>query len=70
MPSPEKLRVVNYPEARHLGWVGGIDRAIEILRVYDKETDARLPRMHVVFGKYEGPIAAGPSGQGAPTTVR
>ena len=42
------------------GCPGAIEEAIEILRVYDKECDAKLPRMHVVFGKYQGPIAAGP----------
>jgi hypothetical protein len=42
------------------GCPGAIEEAIEILRVYDKETDQKMPRMHVVFGKYDGPIAAGP----------
>jgi hypothetical protein len=53
------------PEPEHSdycwgGCPGAIEEAIEILRVYDQETDAKLPRMHVVFGKYDGPIAAGP----------
>jgi uncharacterized protein (DUF362 family) len=53
------------PEPEHSdycwgGCPGAIEEAIEILRVYDKECDAKLPRMHVVFGKYQGPIAAGP----------
>jgi uncharacterized protein (DUF362 family) len=53
------------PEAEHSdycwgGCPGAIEEAIEILRVYDKETDAKLPRMHVVFGTYQGPINAGP----------
>jgi hypothetical protein len=53
------------PEVEHSdycwgGCPGAIEEAIEILRVYDKETDAKMPRMHVVFGKYDGPIAAGP----------
>jgi uncharacterized protein (DUF362 family) len=42
------------------GCPGAIEEAIEILRVYDKDCDQKLPRMHVVFGKYDGPIAAGP----------
>jgi uncharacterized protein (DUF362 family) len=53
------------PEVEHSdycwgGCPGAIEEAIEILRVYDKDTDAKMPRMHVVFGKYDGPIAAGP----------
>ena len=53
------------PEPEHSdycwgGCPGAIEEAIEILRVYDKECDAKLPRMHVVFGKYQGPINAAP----------
>ena len=53
------------PEAEHSdycwgGCPGAIEEAIEILRVYDAQTDEKLPRMHVVFGAYDGPIAAGP----------
>jgi hypothetical protein len=53
------------PEPEHSdycwgGCPGAIEEAIEILRVYDKECDAKMPRMHVVFGKYEGPINAAP----------
>ena len=51
------------PEAEHSdycwgGCPGAIEEAIELLRVYDKKTDERIPRMHVVFGAYEGPIPA------------
>lgn len=42
------------------GCPGAIEEAIEILREYDKECDAKMPRMHVVFGAYEGPIDAKP----------
>jgi uncharacterized protein (DUF362 family) len=42
------------------GCPGAIEEAIEILRVFDKETDERMPRMHVVFGAYEGDIPAKP----------
>jgi uncharacterized protein (DUF362 family) len=42
------------------GCPGAIQEAIEILRKYDAECDKRMPRMHVVFGAYEGPIDAKP----------
>jgi uncharacterized protein (DUF362 family) len=42
------------------GCPGAIEEAIEILRVFDKQTDARLPRLHVVFGAYKGGIDAKP----------
>lgn len=42
------------------GCPGAIEEAIEILRVFDKETDKKLPRMHVVFGAYKGGIDAKP----------
>ena len=42
------------------GCPGAIEEAIEILRLYDKECDSKMPRMHVVFGAYEGPIDAKP----------
>jgi uncharacterized protein (DUF362 family) len=42
------------------GCPGAIEEAIEILRVFDKETDKKMPRMHVVFGRYEGGIDAKP----------
>jgi uncharacterized protein (DUF362 family) len=42
------------------GCPGAIEEAIEIIRLYDKECDAKMPRMHVVFGAYEGPIDARP----------
>ena len=31
-----------------------------MLRLYDTETDEKLPPVHVVFGAYDGPIQAGP----------
>jgi len=40
------------------GCPGAIEEAIEILRVFDKETDHKMPRLHVVFGKYDGGIPA------------
>jgi len=42
------------------GCPGAIEEAIEILRVFDKETDKKMPRLHVVFGKYAGGIDARP----------
>ena len=42
------------------GCPGAIEEAIEILRLYDKECDAKMPRMHVVFGAYQGRIDAKP----------
>jgi hypothetical protein len=49
------------PEREHSdycwgGCPGAIEEAIEILRRFDAECDSKLPRMHVVFGAYEGPI--------------
>ncbi len=40
------------------GCPGALEEAIEILRVYDKATDEKLPPMHIVFGAYEGEIDA------------
>jgi len=40
------------------GCPGAIEEAIEILRQFDSQCDANIPRMHVVFGAYEGPIPA------------
>jgi uncharacterized protein (DUF362 family) len=42
------------------GCPGAIEEAIEILRLFDKECDAKLPRLHVVFGAYRGQIDAKP----------
>ncbi len=42
------------------GCPGAFQEAIEVLRLYDAQCDAKLPRMHVVFGAYEGQIPAKP----------
>ncbi len=42
------------------GCPGAIEEAIEILRVFDKDTDKKMPRLHVVFGAYKGAIDARP----------
>jgi uncharacterized protein (DUF362 family) len=54
------------PESEHTeycwgGCPGALEEAIEIVRLVDKECDAKLPRMHIVFGAYEGPIDAKPN---------
>lgn len=53
------------PEPEHSnycwgGCPGAMEEAIEILRAYDKQCDEKMPRIHVVFGAYEGPIPAKP----------
>lgn len=53
------------PEAEHSdycwgGCPGAMEEAIEILRLYDKGCDARINKLHVVFGAYRGPIDAKP----------
>jgi uncharacterized protein (DUF362 family) len=53
------------PENEHTdycwgGCPGAIEEAIEIIRQYDATADAKLPRTHVVFGAYDGPIDAKP----------
>lgn len=42
------------------GCPGALEEAIEILRMFDRGTDAKLPPLHIVFGKYRGPIPAKP----------
>ncbi|HEY4243087.1 MAG TPA: DUF362 domain-containing protein, partial [Kofleriaceae bacterium] len=42
------------------GCPGAIEEAIEILRVFDAQTDEKMPRLHVVFGAYDGAIDAKP----------
>jgi uncharacterized protein (DUF362 family) len=53
------------PEPEHTdycwgGCPGAMEEAIEILRLYDAQCDEKMPRMHVVFGAYDGPIDAKP----------
>ena len=53
------------PEQEHTdycwgGCPGAIEEAIEVLRLYDAQCDQKMPRMHVVFGAYNGPIDAKP----------
>ncbi len=51
------------PEATDYCWggcPGAIEESIEILRLFDQNCDQKMPRMHIVFGAYEGPIEAKP----------
>jgi uncharacterized protein (DUF362 family) len=40
------------------GCPGALEEAIEILRLFDATTDTKMPRLHIVFGKYDGKIDA------------
>ncbi len=42
------------------GCPGALEEEIEILRLYDEQCDEKMPRMHIVFGSYDGPIDAKP----------
>ncbi len=42
------------------GCPGALQEAIEILRLYDTQTDEKLPPVHVVFGEYDGPLQPEP----------
>jgi uncharacterized protein (DUF362 family) len=42
------------------GCPGALEEAIEILRLYDDQLDEKMPRLHIVFGNYQGPINAQP----------
>jgi uncharacterized protein (DUF362 family) len=38
------------------GCPGVMEEVIEILRLYDEHCDKKLPRLHLVFGRYDGPL--------------
>jgi uncharacterized protein (DUF362 family) len=40
------------------GCPGALEESIEILRLYDAQCDEKMPRMHIIFGDYHGPIDA------------
>jgi uncharacterized protein (DUF362 family) len=42
------------------GCPGAFQEAIEILRLFDTDTDRKMPPTHIVFGAYKGPIDAKP----------
>jgi uncharacterized protein (DUF362 family) len=53
------------PEAEHAsycwgGCPGAMEEAIELLRLFDEHVDSKMPRIHVVFGAYDGLIDAKP----------
>jgi hypothetical protein len=41
------------------GCPGVMEEVIEILRLYDDQCDKKLPNIHLVFGKYDGPLEVG-----------
>ncbi|MAE69037.1 MAG: FeS-binding protein, partial [Gemmatimonadetes bacterium] len=43
------------------GCPGALEEAVEILRVIDQGADAKMPAIHIVFGRYEGEIPAAPN---------
>ncbi len=55
-PPPEK----EHTEYCWGGCPGAIEEAIEIIRLFDETADAKMPRLHVVFGDYRGKIDAKP----------
>lgn len=42
------------------GCPGALEEAIELLRLYDKATDEKMPPMHIVFGRYQGELDVKP----------
>ena len=40
------------------GCPGALEEAIEIMRLFDTQTDEKMPPVHIVFGRHEGPIPA------------
>jgi uncharacterized protein (DUF362 family) len=42
------------------GCPGAMEEAVEIMRLFDDKTDAKMPKTHVVFGAYDGVIDAQP----------
>jgi uncharacterized protein (DUF362 family) len=38
------------------GCPGAMEEAIEVIRLYDRQADERMPRLHFVFGAYHGQI--------------
>lgn len=45
------------------GCPGALEEAIEILRIVDQATDAKMPKVHLVFGKVDREIPARPGEQ-------
>jgi uncharacterized protein (DUF362 family) len=42
------------------GCPGALEEAIEILRRFDDQCEEKIPRTHIIFGAYDGPIDARP----------
>jgi uncharacterized protein (DUF362 family) len=42
------------------GCPGALEEAIEIVRLFDAAADDKLPRVHIVFGRHEGPLDVQP----------
>ena len=42
------------------GCPGALEEAIEILRLFDTQTDEKMPKTHIVFGNYEGELDVKP----------
>ena len=40
------------------GCPGSMEEAVEIMRLFDDRTDAKMPKTHIVFGDYKGAIDA------------
>ena len=40
------------------GCPGALEEAIEIMRLFDTQTDEKMPPVHIVFGHHQGPIPA------------
>jgi hypothetical protein len=36
-----------------------MEEVIEVMRIVDEQCDAKLPKIHLVFGKYDGPLDIG-----------
>jgi len=41
------------------GCPGTMEEVIEVLRLYDDKCDSKLPKIHLVFGSYDGPLEVG-----------
>jgi uncharacterized protein (DUF362 family) len=42
------------------GCPGALMEAVELLRLFDQATDRKMPPLHIVFGRWDGPIPAAP----------
>jgi uncharacterized protein (DUF362 family) len=42
------------------GCPGALEESIELVRFFDKRTDRKMPKLHIIFGAYRGPIEAKP----------